>query len=232
MTIAALGLILIAAVLHALWNLIAKQAGGGPAFVWLYGTTSALLLSPLAGALIFSQHPQLSFVGLSFTFTSALLHAGYFVVLQEAYREGELSVVYPVARGTGPVLSTAAAIAVLGERPSALALCGAVLVALSVFTLARPARASAADVKRAIALGLITGVLIAGYTLCDKQAVGPFGVPPLLQQWGASVGMSVVLAPAALRRAPRFGITCGRTARRSWRSGCWCRRRIFSCSPR
>jgi drug/metabolite transporter (DMT)-like permease len=200
MTVTALGLILIAAVLHALWNLIAKQVGGGPAFVWLYGTTSALLLSPLAAALIFIQRPQFSFAGLSFTFVSALLHAGYFLVLQEAYREGELSVVYPVARGTGPVLSTAAAIVALGERPSPLALCGAAFVALSVFALARPARASAADVRRAITLGLITGVLIAGYTICDKQAVGPFGVPPLLQQWGASVGMSVVLAPAALRR--------------------------------
>ena len=200
MTTTALGLVLTAAVLHALWNLIAKRVGGGVAFVWLYGTTSAVLLAPLAGALVFIQRPGLSLVGLSFTAASAILHAGYFIVLQEAYREGELSVVYPVARGTGPVLSTAAAIVVLGERPSALALCGAVLVALSVFALARPARASAADVKRAITLGLVTGVLIAGYTVCDKQAVGPFGVPPMLQQWGASVGMSVILAPAALRR--------------------------------
>jgi drug/metabolite transporter (DMT)-like permease len=205
MTTTALGLVLIAAVLHALWNLIAKRVGGGVAFVWLYGMTSALLLSPLAGAQFFIQRPALSLVGLSFTLASAILHAGYFVVLQEAYREGELSVVYPVARGTGPVLSTAAAIAVLGERPSALALCGAVLVALSVFALAKPARASAGDVKRAITLGLVTGVLIAGYTVCDKQAVGPFGVPPLLQQWGASVGMSVILAPAALRRRAEIG---------------------------
>ncbi len=134
---------------------------------------------------------------------SAFLHAGYFVVLQEAYREGELSVVYPVARGSGPVLSTIAAIAVLGERPSALAIFGAILVALAVFALARPARSSAADTKRAITFGLITGILIAGYTVCDKQAVGPFGVPPLLQQWGSSVGMSIILAPLALKRRAR-----------------------------
>jgi drug/metabolite transporter (DMT)-like permease len=179
---------------------LAKRAGGGPAFVWLYGTTSALLLSPLAGAMAFVQHPRLTLVGLSFTFASALLHAGYFIVLQEGYREGELSVVYPVARGTGPVLSTIAAIIVLGERPSALALFGAILVAVSVFALARPARESMAGTKRAMTFGLITGVLIAGYTLCDKQAVGPYGVPPLLQQWGTSVGMSAVLAPLVVRR--------------------------------
>lgn len=200
MTATALGLVLFAAVLHALWNLLAKRAGGGPAFVWLYGTTSALLLSPLAGAVVFVQHPRLTLVGLSFTFASALLHAGYFIVLQEGYRKGELSVVYPVARGTGPVLSTIAAIIVLGERPSALALFGAILVAVSVFALARPARESMAGTKRAITFGLITGILIAGYTLCDKQAVGPCGVPPLLQQWATSVGMSAVLAPLAVRR--------------------------------
>jgi drug/metabolite transporter (DMT)-like permease len=200
MTATALGLVLFAAVLHALWNLLAKRAGGGPAFVWLYGTTSALLLSPLAGAMAFVQHPRLTLVGLSFTFASALLHAGYFIVLQEGYREGELSVVYPVARGTGPVLSTIAAIIVLGERPSALALFGAILVAVSVFALARHARESMAGTKRAMTFGLITGVLIAGYTLCDKQAVGPYGVPPLLQQWGTSVGMSAVLAPLVVRR--------------------------------
>ncbi len=200
MTATALGLVLIAAVFHALWNLMAKRAGGGPAFVWLYGTTSAFLLLPLAVALFFVGHPQLSFAGMSFMFASAILHAGYFVVLQEGYREGELSVVYPVARGTGPVLSTIAAIAVLGERPSALALFGAILVALSVFALAKPARSAGVDSKRAISFGVITGILIAGYTLCDKQAVGAYGVPPLFQQWGTSVGMSVMLAPLALKR--------------------------------
>jgi drug/metabolite transporter (DMT)-like permease len=200
MTATALGLILVAAVLHALWNLLAKQAGGGPAFVWIYGTTSALLLLPFAVGAFAVQRPELTLVGMSFTLGSAVLHAVYFIVLQQAYREGDLSVVYPVARGTGPVLSTIAAIIALGERPSVLALCGAALVALSVFALARPARAKAVDTKKAIIFGLVTGVLIAGYTVCDKQAVGPYRVPPLIQQWGASLGLTVFLSPFALHR--------------------------------
>ena len=141
MTAAALGLILVAAVLHAPWNLLAKRAGGGPAFVWLYGTTSALVLCPFAACIFGFQRPAAFARGLAFMIASAVLHAAYFIVLQLAYREGDLSVVYPVARGTGPVLSTIAAIMFLGERPSALALFGAVLVALSVFALAKPARA-------------------------------------------------------------------------------------------
>ncbi len=200
MTAAALGLILIAAVLHALWNLLAKRAGGGPAFVWLYGTASALLLLPFAVAVYVVQRPEITLAGASFTLASALLHAAYFVVLQQAYQEGDLSVVYPVARGTGPVLSTIAAIILLGERPSALAVFGAVLVAVSVFALAKPAQSRATDAKKAITFGLITGVLIAAYTVCDKQAVGRFGVPPTIQQCGTSVGLAFILAPFALSR--------------------------------
>jgi drug/metabolite transporter (DMT)-like permease len=133
-------------------------------------------------------------------FASALIHAVYFVVLQRAYLEGDLSVVYPVARGSGPVLSTIAAIVLLGERPSALALVGAILVALSVFLLARPTGGAAADTRKAITFGLITGFLIAAYTVCDKQAVGRYGVPPTIQQWGSSVGLTFILAPFALGR--------------------------------
>ena len=69
---------------------------------------------------------------------------------------------------------------------------------MGVFVLARPERASDAS-RGAIASGLLTGVLIAAYTLCDKRAVGEYGVPPLVQQWGTSLGLSALLAPWALR---------------------------------
>lgn len=200
MTLTALGLILAAAVLHALWNLLAKQAGGGAILVWLYGTTSAVLLTPLAIALVVIDGPQLGPTGLSYTLASVLIHVAYFVVLQRAYKVGDLSLIYPLARGTGPVLSTLAAILLLDERPTALALLGAILIALGVFALAGPSRAATADTRQAVALGLLTGLLIAAYTICDKQAVGRYGVPPLIQQWGTSVGLAAVLAPLAIRR--------------------------------
>ncbi|SIN71551.1 Multidrug transporter EmrE [Singulisphaera sp. GP187] len=201
MTLTALALILSAAVLHALWNLLAKQAGGGAVLVWLYGTTSAVLLTPFAIALAVIDRPALGPTALSYTLGSVLIHVAYFVVLQRGYKVGDLSLVYPLARGTGPVLSTLAAIVLLGERPTALALLGAVLIALGVFTLAGPSRrTSSADTKQAVAIGLLTGLLIAAYTICDKQAVGRYGVPPLIQQWGTSVGLAAVLAPLAIRR--------------------------------
>ena len=71
-----------------------------------------------------------------FVVGSGLIHLAYFTSLQFGYRLGDLSVVYPLARGTGPVIATVAAIAFLDERPSALALVGVVLVAGGVLLLA------------------------------------------------------------------------------------------------
>jgi drug/metabolite transporter (DMT)-like permease len=198
MTATALGLVLAAAVLHAAWNLLAKRAGGGAALVWLYGTASAVILTPPIIALFSLRRTVLGPTGLTYTLASAVLHVAYFLALQRGYEHGDLSVVYPVARGTGPVLSTIGAVALLGERPSPLALAGAALVAVGVFVLARPEGSSAASSRRAVASGLLTGVLIAAYTLCDKRAVGEYGVPPLVQQWGTSLGISALLAPWAL----------------------------------
>lgn len=213
MTVTALVLILAAAVLHAFWNLLAKQTGGGAVLVWLYGTVSTLLLTPLALTALVVERPSLGLVGLSYTLASALIHVAYYLVLQRGYQLGDLSLVYPLARGTGPVLSTIAAVLWLGERPSPLALGGSTLIALSVFALARPPRRSAeadddadandsaaSKTRQAVGFGLLTGFLIAGYTLCDKQAVSRYQIPPLVQQWGTSLVLTVLLAPTARRR--------------------------------
>ena len=122
----ALGLILISAVAHATWNLYAKRASGGPAFVWLFDVASTLLYAPLALIVVLRPHAPITLLGFGFIAGSAVLHLAYFLMLQQGYRIGDLSLVYPLARGTGPMLSTTAAILVFGERPGPLALAGAV----------------------------------------------------------------------------------------------------------
>jgi drug/metabolite transporter (DMT)-like permease len=170
MTATALGLVLVAALLHAVWNLLAKRAGGGPVLVWLYGTVSTVLLTPPVIVLFAVRRPEAGAAGLGYLLASAVIHVLYFVVLQRGYQLGDLSVVYPVARGTGPVLTTIGAVVLLGEHPSALALSGAVLVALSVFALAQSTGPATGHSRRAVAFGLLTGLLIGAYTLCDKDA--------------------------------------------------------------
>jgi drug/metabolite transporter (DMT)-like permease len=201
MTLLALALILAAAFIHATWNLLAKRSGGGPAFVWLFGALSALLYAPLAVAIVVLQRPTIGPAQLAFMLGSGVLHLAYFLVLQQGYRVGDLSLVYPLARGTGPMLSTVAAILIFQERPSALALSGAALVAISIFVLTSGSRAQGGSRARAaVAFGLLTGAIIAIYTLWDKQAVSTLLVPPLLQDWAANLTRASILTPLALRR--------------------------------
>jgi drug/metabolite transporter (DMT)-like permease len=209
MTAASLALVLAAAVIHAVWNLLAKRAGGGAVFVWAYGTVAAAVLTPPAVGLIATRDVTFGASQITYIAAGALIHVAYFLALQQGYRLGDLSVVYPVARGTGPVLTTVAAVLLLGERPSALALTGAALVAAGVFVLTRPTRSRVADAdadtRRAVAYGLLTGLLIAAYTVCDKQAVSRYGVPPVIQQWVSSLALAGLLAPLALRHRREVG---------------------------
>jgi uncharacterized membrane protein len=130
----AFGLVLTAAFINATWNYLAKRAGeGGAAFVWLFAAISSVFYAPVALIVFFWQKPYIGSLQLVFMAGSALIHVLYFLIIQKGYRVGDLSLVYPLARGTGPTLSTLAAIRYLGERPSVLAILGAVLVAAGVF---------------------------------------------------------------------------------------------------
>ncbi len=201
MTLLALSLVLSSAVLHATWNLFAKRAGGGAAFVWLFNALSAVLYAPFALGAVLIQRPHIGAVEVAFMASSTVLHTVYFLTLQRGYRVGDLSLVYPIARGTGPALSTTAAILLFGERPTPLAIFGALLVAVSVFALTGGGRHSADPARRrtAIIYGLITGVLIASYTLWDKRAVSVLLIPPLLFDWTNTIGRTALLTPHALR---------------------------------
>jgi len=201
----ALVLVLSAAVAHAGWNLLAKTATGGAVFVWLVAATSAVLLTPVAAvALAQGAGADLGLEGVAFMAGSGALHAGYFVLLQRGYRVGDLSLVYPLARGIGPLLATLAAIVLLEERPSGLALAGGAAIVVAVLSLAggpRRLRASGPEAAEAVGYALATGVFIAGYTLWDKHAVGPLGLSPILYFWGTVVANAALLTPVIVHRS-------------------------------
>jgi drug/metabolite transporter (DMT)-like permease len=219
-TFYALALVLTAGLFHAIWNLLAKRAGGGGApFVWLYTALSALLYAPLAAAaVLFLGQTSMGAIGSFFVVGTAMLHIGYFLSLQRGYSVGDLSVVYPLARGTGPLLASAAAVALFGERPGPVAVLGILLIGGGIIALAwEPGGAAAASSpaqRRArrlgVAYGVLTGVFIAGYTLWDKQAVSGLALSPILYYWAALSVQALLLAPAAL---PRWD-----EVRAAWRS--------------
>ena len=201
MTGVAISLVLAAAFIHASWNYLLKKSGGGVGFVWAFAVLSSLLYAPLAIGTVVIQHFQFSAEAFAYLLASALLHTGYYLLLDRGYRYGDLSVVYPLARATGPCLTVLVALLALGERPGVVALCGAAMVVGGAFFLAAsPAKLREAGAARGIAFALLTGCMIASYTVVDKQAVSAALIPPILQDWGANLGRVIVMAPLALRR--------------------------------
>jgi drug/metabolite transporter (DMT)-like permease len=197
----ALTLILAAAFIHATWNLLNKRASGHATFTWVVAVLSAVFYLPVAVVAALFWQAQIGWVEIGLMAGSAAFHTGYFVLLNEGYRAGDLSLVYPLARGTGPLLSSAGAILFFGERPSALALVGGLLIVLGVMVLTgSPDKLrQQAGAKKAIVYALVTGSFIAAYTLWDKQAVSTFAVGPILLDWGSNLGRSLLLTPFALR---------------------------------
>jgi drug/metabolite transporter (DMT)-like permease len=205
MTLLALALVLAAGFFHATWNLLAKRASSGvsgPAFVWLCTALSTLIFAPVV-AIVLSENPHVGTLGLLFMFGTGILHTGYFLSLQEGYRVGDLSMIYPLARGTGPLLASAAAIALFDERPGPLGAAGILLIVSGVFLLAwEPDSGSRGPAKKkwlGMAFGLLTGVFIASYTLWDKYAVSDLSLSPILYYWASCLVEALLLTPLALR---------------------------------
>lgn len=200
MTAAALALVLGSALVHATWNLLAKRASGGLAFVWLLSLAAAIVYAPVAAVYLWLERPTLTPILVGAALVSSGIHIGYFLCLQRGYRVGDLSLVYPLARGSGPAVATLLAIAFLGERPSATALAGAALVVISVLALTGRPRAGNENGRAAVLYGLVTGVFIGTYTVWDGYAVRVLGAPPILFLYLSEVGRLVLLAPFVMAR--------------------------------
>jgi drug/metabolite transporter (DMT)-like permease len=179
----ALALVLMAAVLHATWNLAVKGAvGDRVAFVWLYVVVSAALWTPIGivWAVAAGERPTWWWLGAALV--SALLHVVYQLALQRGYAEGDLNLVYPLARGAGPLLTFVVAVVVLDQRPDPAEVAGVVAVVGGVLLISfgglggggRPGAERAG-----VVWGLATGATIAAYTLWDNHAVNALDVPPV-----------------------------------------------------
>ena len=167
--------------------------------MWLYTVAASVLYLPVLIAALLIDPGPLGWEAFVFMAGSGVLHTIYASLLQRGYRTGDLSLVYPLARGTGPLVSTIAAIAFFGERPGVVALLGGLLVVLAVLALARPSPEAGGDHRRAAGIAVLTGVAIAGYTLWDKQAVDGLALSPLVYYWGTNTANAVLLTAIVLR---------------------------------
>lgn len=211
------GLIAVAAILHVTWNVLVKTSGDPLRAAGVGMVLGAVVLTPLAIAGWFAiGRPSIPPEAIALGIGSGVFEAIYIVVLSAAYRAGDLSIVYPLARGTAILLAVGIGIAILGERPGPLGLAGIALLIAGFVWLQRPWRmltsaARRGGIDRGVALALLCGVMIATYSAIDR--VGTRLTEPWLYGailWAANaivlvVVLAVRISPAALiPREPRI----------------------------
>ena len=205
MSIYALVLVLIAAVLHASWNFVSKKSQGGFSFVFLYETFAFLIYLPLLFALDFSRLKSLPMEGWLLIVLSAFFHVCYTLVLQKGYKKANYSVVYPTARGTGPAITVLVAVFLFGEKIALGGLFGIAAVILGIVFLAMPSGSKSikGSLSAGLFWGLITGCFIASYSSLDGFAVQLLGLSPLIYYIPGMLVRLVLLAPGILIPAKR-----------------------------
>ncbi len=201
----ALALVLGGATLHATWNLFAKKASAGLPFVWLYDLVSVLVFAPFALLAWRGDGAAPGPAAWAAIGCSSLAHQLYALALQRGYRLGDFSVVYPVARGSGPMVTVLAAVLLLGERPApaAWAGIGAILLGIVLISgLRLRRRAGRGCTGPGLLWGLLTGGMIATYTLIDGWTMHSLRIEPVTYYVLGLALRAAMLAPLALRDRP------------------------------
>jgi drug/metabolite transporter (DMT)-like permease len=207
MSFFSLALVVFAAVIHATWNLLSKRAApAGPTFVFAYNLVACVTYMPWVGWLIAHNDLALSLPVAGCIFLSAIIHLAYSLCLQRGYQVADLSIVYPVARGTGPTLSSIGAFILLGEMPSPQGVLGLLAVVAGIGFMSTQGDLSAFRRPRGqdgVRWGLATGSLIASYTVIDGYGVKVLGIHPVLLDWVSNLLRFFMLAPLVLSNRAR-----------------------------
>lgn len=197
MPLLAFAAVLLAAVTHATWNLAAKRAANSRHFVWLYSALTIVLYAPIVAFIVITTRPVFGPIHWLVLAGTAVLHIGYSLTLQAGYRVSDLSLVYPLARGTGPLMSFVLAAWLLGERVTWQSIAGVALIVSGIVLvsgmLSREHRAPGAG----ILFGLGTGMFTASYTINDGYAVKVLMISPFIVDYAGNLMRVLVLAPRA-----------------------------------
>jgi len=218
----ALSIVLLAGLLHALWNILAKKAGGDARFACFTAFIAMVVWAPVGLWVGWDVVPSWGAWEWGFVFASGVLHVLYFVVLLRGYRHADLTVVYPLARGTGPLLSSLVALVWLGESISRTGALGIAAVVGGVFLIAggpklikdwlyantnHESEFESHKLRRAgLRYGVLTGIFIASYTVVDGYAVKALLMSPILLHYLENLIRFVLLTPVVLRDRPAAGV--------------------------
>jgi len=203
MSFAPIFLVVFAAFVHATWNLLSKRAAAaGPTFVFAYNLVACVAYAPWVAWLLTQGALKSSLPVAGCILVSGLIHLAYSLCLQRGYQLADLSVVYPVARGTGPMLSSLGAVLLLGETPSVRGILGLTAVVAGIGLISTQGSLTAfrkPGGQAGVRWGTATGFLIATYTVVDAYGVKIIGIPPVILDWFSNLLRFILLAPVVLR---------------------------------
>lgn len=201
MSALALVLVLFSALCHSTWNLLLKRAANPEVFAWSLLIAGSVVLAPL-GAVLFWLYPVPP-DGYWFVLATVILHVFYFAMLGRGYSRGDLSLVYPIARGIGPMLVPVLAVLFLGEAVALPAALGIGLIIAGIYIVSwwgrfRQVLSDPLALLRdgGVVYAVLTGLIITAYTLVDKQGVAH--VQPFLYMYLQTIGAGIGLAPYIL----------------------------------
>ena len=206
MSLTALILVLTAALVHATWNYFLKKANATRPFWWLVYIITAVVTVPA----LFLYDPQalsnITPIGWLVIVLSAPIHVIYGQVLQIGYKKSDYSIVYPTARGTGPLITVLSAVLILGNRPTLWGWVGIALILMAIVLLAMPHKedqqTQSLRIRTGIFWGSLTGCFIAGYSFCDAWAVQQAtGLTPLSFYFPSIAVRAIVFAPFIVNHA-------------------------------
>jgi drug/metabolite transporter (DMT)-like permease len=188
-------LVLFAAIGHSSWNLLAKRAAHCTHLPWFSSLGASFFLLPVSLWILSQSGWILSLPDAAFLLATGVLHLLYTESLLHGYRVGDLSVVYPLARGAGPLLTFVGAMFTLGEHPSRIAALGALSVSCGIFFLSRAPSLTSHSARAGVFWGLLTGMIIASYTLTDAYSIKVLVLSPILVDCAGHLFRAIFLLP-------------------------------------
>lgn len=191
----AIALVLTAAVMHATWNAVVKVDGDRLMSMAVVISTTGVL-----APLLLLAGPPPAPESWPYIVLSAALNNVYFLFLIEAYRFGDLSRVYPIARGSAPLLVAAGSSAFAGEHLSVAEFAGVIIISVGIISMVLGSGIKLGKEKRAVVFALLTGLMIATYTVVDGIGVRLSGNPASFIGWLFILNPLPILAIALVRR--------------------------------
>jgi drug/metabolite transporter (DMT)-like permease len=194
MTSQALVMVMIASITQPYWNYLAKKANGGLPFIWLTYAVGTLILLPFFLWALITTPVEFSYTVVGVVLVSGMLRLSYFIVLQTGYRQSDLSVVFPVARGSAPLFSTIGAVIFLQEALSLYSVVGLLLIVGGVLVITKP-KVHVGNEQKGLFFGFASGVIIALYTVWDKSAVSHHNLSPFMLTFVSNFLGAILLVP-------------------------------------